>query len=176
MPIGKVGFNLDNGTPYSRELLKRVTQFLSAPTIAYKIVVPDDLKWWYWLEFGTAGRQDADAPFKSEHSGTYPIDPVTGKFLRIPDARVPNAPDGSRFTVHVDHPGIRPRLIYRGVRAEILEYAKSSMATSFHGGVNVESLNVALSLDIMPYALQRMGARLEEQAPGVKTSDNNPFK
>lgn len=176
MPIGKVSFNLNNGTPFSRELLKRTAEFMSKPTIGYKIVVPDDLRWWYFLEFGTAGRQDADAPFKTEHTGTYPIDPIHGKGLVFENARVPNMPDGSRFTVHVDHPGIRPRLIYRGVRSEILEYAKASMATSLAGGVNLESLNVALQLDIMPYALARMGARLEEQAPGVKTRGNNPFK
>ena len=173
MPIGTISFKLDS--PFLRALVKRQIDFRTR-RIAYKIVVPEDLKWWYWLEFGTAGRQDADAPYKSEHSGTYPIDPVNGKMLRIPDAQSPSAPDGSRFTFHVDHPGIRPRLIYRGVREEILNYAKQVIAGSLQQGISAASLDVALKDVIMPFALVKMGDRLEDQAPGVKTSGNNPFR
>lgn len=173
MPLGPISFVLDS--PFLRELAKRQIEFTATPTIAYKLVVPEDLQWWYWLEFGTAGRQDSEAPYKTEHSGTYPIDPINGTMLRIPDAKVPNAPDGSRFTFHVDHPGIRPRLIYRGVRADILAYARDVIVGSLKDGINIASLRVALASEIMPFARDAMGARLEEQAPGVKTSDNNPF-
>lgn len=170
MPIGKISFDLSNGTRYSRALLARVEAFLSSPAIGYKIVVPDDLKWWYWLEFGTAGRQDADAPYRTEHGGTYAIDPINGKALKFVDSSGKN-----RFAFHVDHPGIRPRLIYRGVRSDILAYAKESIMASFQNGISPEMLRVALSLDILPYALEKMAARLEEQAPGVKERGNNPF-
>lgn len=172
MPIGRISFSIES-SKYLKELVKRQIDFVQKRSVAYKIVVPEDLKWWYWLEFGTAGRQDADAPFKTEHAGTYPIDPVKGKMLRIPDAAHPNSPDGSRFLFHVDHPGIRPRLIYRGVRNEILEYAKMVIAGSLREGVNIASLSRALRDEVMPYALKRMGKRLEEQAPGVK--EQNPF-
>lgn len=175
MPIGRIAFKLDS--PYLRELVRRQIELKQdQKPIAYKLVVPEDLKWWYWLEFGTAGRQDSEAPFKSAHSGTYPIDPVNGKMLRIPDAHIPNSSDGSRFTFHVDHPGIRPRLIYRGVRAEILDYAQLAMSGCLKDGITVASLRQTLATDIMPYARDMMGKRLEEQAPGVKTRDNNPFK
>jgi hypothetical protein len=174
MPIGTISFDIGSSS-FLKELVKRQIDFVQRPTVAYKIVVPEDLKWWYWLEFGTAGRQDADAPHKTTHSGTYPIDPVNAKMLRIPDARDPSSSDGARFLFHVDHPGIRPRLIYRGVRAEILDFAKQVIAGSLAGGVRVASFEFVLRDQIMPFALKRMGERLEEQAPGVKERGNNPF-
>jgi len=82
----------------------------------------------------------------------------------------------SRFAFHVDHPGIRPRLIYRSARTEILDFAKLTIAGSLKDGVNIASLRTALASVIMPYALMRMGENLEAAAPGVKTSNNNPFK
>jgi hypothetical protein len=177
MPIGRISFNVE-GSLFIKELVRRrLLEFKSPTPIAYKLVVPEDLKWWYWLEFGTAGRQDGDAPIKTEHSGTYPIDPINGKMLLIPDAKSPNEPGGGRFTFHVDHPGIRPRLIYRGVRTEIIEYAKAAIAGGLRQyGINVAALRLTLANDILPYARDMMGKRLEEQAPGVKTSENNPFK
>jgi len=168
MPIGDISFKLDS--PFLRELVKRQIEFKSAKPVAYKIVVPEDLKWWYWLEFGTAGRQDADAPYKTSHSGTYSIDPVNAKALHF------EVGGKSRFAVHVDHPGIRPRLIYRSVRTEILDFAKITIAGSLKDGVCISSLRTALAGIIMPYALKRMGDNLEAAAPGVKTSNNNPFK
>src|SRR5258708_34885785 len=136
MPIGRISFNLESSL-FLKELVKRQIGFATKPTVAYKIVVPEDLKWWYWLEFGTAGRQDADAPFKSAHSDTYSIDPVNAKMLAIPDAKSPNGPDGIRFTFHVDHPGIRPRLIYRGVRQDILAFAKQAILGSLADGISI---------------------------------------
>ena len=174
MPLGKISFNLASSL-FLKELAKRQADFQRRPTVAYKIVVPEDLKWWYWLEFGTAGRQDSEAPFKSEHSGTYPIDPVNAKMLRIPNATHPSASDGSRFLFHVDHPGIRPRLIYRGVRDEIISYAKKVIGGCLQEGVQVASLDLALRNESMPFALTRMGERLAEQAPGVTERGNNPF-
>lgn len=70
--------------------------------------------------------------------------------------------------MHVDHPGIRPRLIYRGVRDDILEHAQAFIATAFNSGITVAALEVALRDETMPYAVQRMGERLDQQAPGVK--------
>lgn len=119
------------------------------------------------FEFGTAGRQDTDAPYKSAHSGTYPIDPVSKHSLAWEENGT------TRFAFHVDHPGIRPRLIYRGVRSEILEVAQAAMVSAMSEGITAENLKTALRETVMPYAIRRMGERLAEQAPGVKES--NPF-
>ena len=123
---------------------------------------------WYWLEFGTAGRQDADAPYRSAHSGTYPIDPVTKHSLAWEEGGT------TRFAFHVDHPGIRPRMIYRAVRSEILDVAEAALASAMEdGGINTDALRVAIRDVTMPFAIQKMGERLATEAPGVK--EQNPF-
>ncbi len=169
MPIGRISFDLSNGSPYLRELLQRRAEFIGKE-IAYLIRVPPDLSFWYFLEFGTAGRQDAAAPFKTSHSGTYAIDPLNGRYLRIPDAHVPNNPDGSRFTLHVDHPGIKPRLIYRGVRESVLARAVEGVGEAFSttGQVRVAAIEQAMQENIMPFAVEAMGAALDRAAPGTR--------
>lgn len=174
MPIGQISFNLQKSL-FIAELQRRVRDFSTRRSIAYRIRVPEDLKWWYWLEFGTAGRQDADAPFKTSHSGTYPIDPKEAGSLSWGNATHPNDGSGGRFQMHVDHPGIRPRLIYRGVRDDIMFFARSVLAQSLSKGVKTASLSAALRYLIMPYAVAQMGKRLDAQAPGVKAAGNNPF-
>jgi len=41
MPIGEISFKLDS--PFLRELVRRQIEFTSTKTVAYKIVVPEDL-------------------------------------------------------------------------------------------------------------------------------------
>jgi len=120
------------------------------------------------FEFGTAGRQDASAPFKSDHSGTYNIDPVNKHSLAWQEGGV------TRFEFHVDHPGIRPRLIYRSVREQILDNAYTAVADAMEeSGVSVPALDAVLKDVIMPNARELMGTQLEAAAPGVK--QQNPF-
>ena len=122
----------------------------------------------YWLEFGTAGKQDATAPYRTEHEGTYNIDPVKAHALAWEEGGV------TRFAFHVNHPGIRPHLIYRGVRSEILNYAIMTLGSALEtDGVTVNAMETALREDIMPFAVRRMGEQLDAQAPGVK--EQNPF-
>lgn len=134
----------------------------------------------YWLEFGTAGRQDPTPPTPIEgvkstmqtphtdHAGTYPIDPVNAKALRF------ETEGGIRFAMHVDHPGIRPRLIYRSVRGEIISFAMDVVAACLEENISVASLRAGLVEEIMPYAIHRMGEQLNLQAPGVK--EVTPFQ
>src|SRR5438045_2586638 len=82
------------------DALRRRAESFAGTRISYRITVPEDLKWWYWLEFGTAGKQDASAPYRTVHADTYPIDPVKKPFLSWPDA---SEPGGYRFAFHVDH-------------------------------------------------------------------------
>jgi hypothetical protein len=99
-----------------RDRLRQLTQALRGSTDSWRITVPDDLSFWYFLEFGTAGRQDAEAPVKSAHFGSYEIKPNDAhKAVKI----------GGRFAFKVEHPGIRPPLIYGGIRRELFELAAS---------------------------------------------------
>ncbi len=45
MPIVSMSFDKDSSL-FLRELLRRQIDFASRPKIGYKIVVPDDLRWW----------------------------------------------------------------------------------------------------------------------------------
>jgi hypothetical protein len=123
--------------------------------------VPDDLSFWYFLEFGTAGRQDAEAPVKSAHSGSYEIKPKDAhKALKI----------GGRFAFKVDHPGIRPRLIYRGIRRELFEFIGSvNLARALVTGRTEDGLTLDEAMhEVMLLAVNAMGARLDEAAPGTR--------
>lgn len=161
MPIAQF---TPRSTKFLAELKTRVAS-LRKGTVAYRVRVPEDLKFWYWLEWGSAGRQDAGAPYQTEHAGTYPIDPVNKHVLRFPDA---SAPGGMRFAFHVDHPGIRPRLIYRGSRAEILEYMSAALSLHFlDTGFRLGSLRAAL-MDTEEFAIDKMGAALDAAAPNTR--------
>jgi len=76
--------------------------------------------------------------------------------------------------MHVDHPGIRPRLIYRGVRDEIISFAYDVVSACLEESLSVASLRAGLVEEIMPYAIHRMGEQLNLQAPGVK--ETTPFQ
>ena len=45
MPNGRISFDITSSL-FVKELLKRQIDFRSHPRIGYKIVVPDDLRWW----------------------------------------------------------------------------------------------------------------------------------
>jgi hypothetical protein len=144
-----------------RDRLKQLNRTLSGSIDSWRVTVPDDLKWWYWLEFGTAGRQDADAPIKSAHSGSYEIKPTDGhKALRI----------GNRFAFKVEHPGIRPRLIYRGIRRELFEFIGTvNLAHALITGQTEDGLTLNEAMhEVMLYAVHAMGAQLDAAAPGTR--------
>lgn len=152
-------------TAFLDELQARRDSFGS--TVAYRITVPESLSYWYLLEFGTGGRQDPSAPYRTEigEGRTYPIDPINGKALHWED-------NGEQhFAFHVNHPGIRPRLIYRGVRDDILNYAGLSLGNFLvNEGMRLSSVADSLETDVMPYAVQAMGDAFENATPSLKGS------
>jgi hypothetical protein len=162
VPIAK--FTLTSGS-FLDELMARRDSFGSIVT--FRITVPESLSYWYYLEFGTGGRQDPSAPYSSEvgEGRTYPIDPINGKALHWKD-------DGAdHFAFHVNHPGIRPRLIYRGVRDDILAYAGQSIGNFLvNEGIRLSSVSDALANDILPYAIEAMGDAFESATPSLDGS------
>lgn len=152
-------------TKFLSELWQRHYSFGS--TVAYRITVPESLSWWYLVEFGSAGRQDSSAPYKTQWSAgsKYPIDPVNGKALHWSDD------SGEHFAFHVEHPGIRPRLVYRGVRDEILEHACAALGTFLvTEGMRLSSVREALMDDAMPFAVELMAEAFDTATPELKGS------
>jgi hypothetical protein len=152
-------------TKFLSELWQRHYSF--GPTVAYRITVPESLWFWYVLEFGSAGRQDSSAPYKSQWGPgqKYPIDPINGKALHWKDD------SGDHFAFHVNHPGIRPRLVYRGVRDEIIEHAGMSIgAYLVSEGMRLSSIQTAMTDEAMPFAVELIAEAFDTATPEVKGS------
>jgi hypothetical protein len=145
-----------------RDRIRQINQSLKPATQAWLITVPDDLSFWYFLEFGTAGRQDADAPAKSEHGGSYEIKPK-------PDHKALHTA-GGRFNFRIEHPGVRPRLIYRGIRGELFEFISSlNLTRALIGGETALGLSLSETMTaVMAYAVNAMADRMETEAPGTR--------
>lgn len=152
-------------TKFLSELWQRHYSF--GTIAAYRITVPQELSWWYMLEFGSAGRQDGGAPFKSQwgQGQTYPIDPVNGKALHWVD-------DGGKehFAFHVNHPGIRPRLVYRGARDEIITKALDYLGDALALKMRMSSVDTAMLDNAMPAAVELMAEGFDMATPELKGS------
>lgn len=152
-------------TKFLSELYQRKYSF-GAP-VAYRITVPESLSFWYLLEFGSAGRQDPSAPYKSQWSAgqKYPIDPVNGVALHWKDDQ------GEHFAFHVNHPGIRPRLIYRGVRDEVLRKAGFYIGRSLIAdGMRLSSVRAGMADGAMPAAVELMAEAFDLATPEISGS------
>lgn len=145
------------------ELQARARSFANQ-NVSATLMVPSDLAWWYWLEFGTAGRQSPDAPYRSSYGGTYPIDPVNADALSFPPS--PGAEHVIR--AHVDHPGIRPRAFVRTAIGELskkgLNVTQDMLDLGFRLSVLKQSIFNALDYD----AKEQVAKELEAAAPNTR--------
>jgi hypothetical protein len=116
MPVIKTTIT---STKFLAELTRRAAALRSS-SIAAKIVVPDSLRWWAFLEYGTALR--GEPGFASGH--TYDIDPVKRLVLAWPKA------GGMHFAAHVVAPGIRPRAFIRKVLPDIRTTAGTAVGSA----------------------------------------------
>lgn len=116
------------------------------------------------FEFGTAGRQSPDAPYRSSYGGTYPIDPVNADALSFPPS--PGAEHVIR--AHVDHPGIRPRAFVRTAIGELskkgLNVTQDMLDLGFRLSVLKQSIFNALDYD----AKEQVAKELEAAAPNTR--------
>lgn len=87
-------------TLFLKELQNR-RRSITGRRIAIKIIAPPELRWWYWLEFGTANLGVIGGD-------TYPIDPHNP-----PTALQWFEGTTAIIRKHVNHPGIRPRAFVR---------------------------------------------------------------
>jgi hypothetical protein len=132
-----------------REKLRALTAKISgmAPSVEYRIHVPEELAFWYGLEFGT-------------HA--YEIKPKDKKALHY------EGKDGKEFFAKAVHfPGIRPRLIYRSIRQEWmndvqnLPFIEALVLYDYQ-----ESDIAAMTEDAVADAKERLEKGLEQEAPG----------
>lgn len=167
-------------TKFINELRSRYASF-NGRKVAGRVTVPMDLKFWYWLEFGTAGRRDPTAPLPTQiakpgkYPGTFLIEPLReGYPLAFPASSFPNAktspdPDGMFRFGAVSNPGIRPRLIVRSVLKQIMQTTGMDIGNALiENGFRLSILKNQLLNANLPDAVERIAIRLEEQAPGTR--------
>lgn len=146
-PPLKLSLNVQRGG--FREKLRELTTRLSsmAPSVEYHIHVPEELAFWYALEFGT-------------HA--YTIEPKDKKAMHFEGRGGEEV-----FAAKVNFPGIRPRLIYRGIRDV---WMAKVMELPFVEGLALydydEAEIAALTRNAMEDAKELMAKRLEQEAPG----------
>jgi hypothetical protein len=131
------------------EKLREITAKVSGmtPRVEYCIHVPEELAFWYFLEFGTKA---------------YEIKAKNKKAMRF------EGQGGAEvFAATVNFPGIRPRLIYRSIRNE---WMAKVLKMPFIEGLTVfgyeEGEIAALTRNALEDAKERMAKRLEQEAPG----------
>lgn len=135
-------------------------------SLAAQIIVPPDMKWWYWQEFGTAQRGDP-----GRASGVpYDVLPVDAKAIRFPDARVPNTADGSRVQAALyNQPGIPPKhFVTRSLAAIIFTAAMNFQEVGRKTQYDVEAIRTDLLTRTMVQAKDKITAAMAESLTGVR--------
>jgi hypothetical protein len=112
-------------TKFLAELQARRNSF-SGRSVSGVLTVPPELKWWVWLEYGTA---------------PHPIDPH-----HPPEAlRWFNASGGPVIRSHVEHPGIRPRAFVRKAMPTVQAVTMSAIYAAFiNNGFRYTTVRVAV--------------------------------
>lgn len=83
----------------SRALQSRHAKWSQRKAMGARVVVPPELAWWYYQEFGTAGKNESG----EANSSTYTIEPVKGNKLTFMWEGVL-----TDFGIVENHPGVRP--------------------------------------------------------------------
>jgi hypothetical protein len=148
-------------TRWLKELERRRREF-SRP-IKARIIVPPELRWWYFHEYGTALR--GETPYASGH--TYEIHPIRADWLQWPDE---NEPDGFRrqFVVKA-HPGVRATHMIRSVLDDIAQLARTDlMSAMLSGGFRADVVRGRLLEQTMHDAKNIIVASIAQHLHGTR--------
>jgi hypothetical protein len=152
-------------TKFLAELKARAKSFKQR-RISAVLTVPPDLRWWYWLEFGTALRGETGKTptgYEKASGHPYPIVPVDAPILSFPTEF------GQRFAMSVVHPGIRPRKSVTKAIPEIMEKAHVDIVNALiTKGFRYSSIKDALVQKSLPRAKELIAENLLKDAPNVR--------
>lgn len=130
----------------------------SGAKVSRKIVVPPELSWWYWQEYGTATRRvpNPGPPFD--------IKPVDKKVLAFP------SDGGFVFKSSVDdHPGINPQYIVRDSLEEIKKKASSELREVVgKGGLDTPTVVGEALERALEFGIEKIAERMDERIPGSR--------
>lgn len=136
----------------------RSEKFASIQHIAATIVVPDDMIWWYYNEYGTATKSLVNPGI------AYDIVPVNANSLAFPGA------DGGTVFAHaVLHPGIKPSKMVEMVREEIRVYVAKAVKEYFtEFDFDPTLVKESLLSTIMPRVKEFITQSFAQQLTGVR--------
>lgn len=109
---------------FRKRLDSRMRKWRQVGSLAARIQVPRELRWWYFQEFGTG--EQGESGVASGHS--YPIRATNAPLLIFPWGGVVVQ------TVYVEHPGVPPRSSVRKVLSEIRSKAGDGLHKAFKNG------------------------------------------
>lgn len=143
--------------------LESLEKKYSSPFIIYRIVIPPELIWVYYQEYGTATRGE---PGKA--SGVpYDIRPVIGKYLKIP-----KQDGGYAFVKEIkDHPGIPARYSIKQVLPEIESYCREQLLKNSIISSNKDADKIAK--DCAKFAVAKIAESLDRN---LKTSEDGKLE
>lgn len=151
-------FKLSVTGDFNQKMQERVAKWQAVSgQIVAKIVVPDDLKFWYFQEFGTASRGDAGG-------AAYSIDPIHANSLAFP------GPGGEKvFAKHVNHPGIPARHSVGKAMPQIEEDTAASITKALQSGAadDPSLLKVAVEQSTQN-AKELIVQSMEQNIPGTR--------
>jgi hypothetical protein len=160
------------GGTFLKEIRARIKDFSSRPVVAGRIVVPDSLRWWYWLEFGTAMSADPGRGVNANarDDGRYPIRPKNTNALSW------SSPEGKKFRTIVWHPGIKSRHIVLNALPDIMDQAAKDLHRTVSGN-SIRSgtfLNMLLT-DTMRFAKGAIVQSMDERtSPNIRRKNRIP--
>lgn len=155
-------FSVKSNGKFIERIQSRINKW-SGLKLAACLKVSEDLKWWYWNEYGTATYSEK-AP-----TGPYSIDPKNTDLLIFPDSHTGEAV----YTEHVTHPGIKPSRSVTKVWDEIVNQANQKLSEAFEQGAldNPQILKQAI-LDAVALGKELIVQSMAVNLPGYR--DENP--
>lgn len=169
-----------------RSSLQQLASQYRGKKIAARIVVPPNMSWWYYQEFGTATHNSGQSGSSengittqsvpaSPHPDGYPIYPKNGKTLSWPTDAGGHYFDfvigerGFRFFVPW-HPGVSPQGFVRRVLLDVQAMAQDRIANAlFTGNYQFEAAHSALVDEVMPAAINIIANSMGESLDGTRT-------
>jgi len=163
---------------FVEELARRRNSWSSSSsTVSARLRLTEDMKWWYWVEFGTAfhGSMSINTPTNNPEGYRIPGPDYTARKLKFPDGR-----GGFHIRADVWHMGIHPHHMVSAALDDLPDIAKVSVEEWLSKGTyDWAELQLVLYDQIMPRIVTRIGESFQERLntgwidgyPGVRTDD-----
>jgi len=164
----------------------KIKDSFAGKEIKGRIVVPPELRWWYFQEFGTATHLTVGVPAvntenlkitavaPSTKPGGYGIDPVNGSWLSWPTTSVEGfTQNGRRFVRRVlHHPGVRPRgFVRQSLRYITLQSKRLLVLAMLNSGFNYEAVHSTMIQEVMPAVVKMIAVSMDTTGVDGTRSD-----